>query len=298
MTKKTRNWLIVFGILALPFLIYLGFFIFDMSAPPPLPPLPNPNGYDDFVKAGTMIRNDVWDYDKMNEQQLQQVVSADAAALSLARAGLSKQCRVPIEFSETYISNHLTELAGFKRMAEAFTAEGKLAEMENRPADAAQSYLDAARLGGEITRGGVLIDELVGIADEAIGTSSLQTIAGQLDAKSCREAAASLELFDSNRETLAETLQMEDEWSLRTYPGWRNELARGTESNSLSAARSAVSRKFDAQQQKTRQLMIDLAARAYELEKGKPPASASDLVPDYLKAVPKNPVTGGDLNLN
>ncbi len=43
--------------------------------------------------------------------------------------------------------------------------------------------------------------------------------------------------------------------------------------------------------------MINFAARAYELEKGKPPRNVTDLVPDYLKAVPKDPVTGKDLGL-
>jgi hypothetical protein len=50
-----------------------------------------------------------------------------------------------------------------------------------------------------------------------------------------------------------------------------------------------------AQEQKTRQLIIALAARAYELEKGKPPAGTADLVPEYLKAVPQDPVTGTNM---
>ena len=45
----------------------------------------------------------------------------------------------------------------------------------------------------------------------------------------------------------------------------------------------------------TSQLLIDLAARAYELEKGHRPASLADLVPDYLKAIPQDPVTGTNM---
>jgi hypothetical protein len=41
--------------------------------------------------------------------------------------------------------------------------------------------------------------------------------------------------------------------------------------------------------------MIALAARAYELDKGHRPASATDLVPDYLKAVPQDPATGTNI---
>jgi hypothetical protein len=49
---------------------------------------------------------------------------------------------------------------------------------------------------------------------------------------------------------------------------------------------------------KRRQVMIAFATRAYELEKGKSPATISDLVPDYLKAIPKNPITGSNLVLS
>ena len=45
----------------------------------------------------------------------------------------------------------------------------------------------------------------------------------------------------------------------------------------------------------TRQLLIDLAARAYELDKGQSPANVADLVPDYLKAIPQDPFTGTNL---
>jgi competence protein ComGC len=47
----------------------------------------------------------------------------------------------------------------------------------------------------------------------------------------------------------------------------------------------------------TRQLLVALAARAYELDKGRRPASLTELVPDYLKAVPKDPASGTNLIL-
>ena len=43
--------------------------------------------------------------------------------------------------------------------------------------------------------------------------------------------------------------------------------------------------------------LIDLAARALELEKDRRPQSAKELVPEYLKAIPKDPATGADLTL-
>lgn len=47
-----------------------------------------------------------------------------------------------------------------------------------------------------------------------------------------------------------------------------------------------------------RQLMLNLASRAYELEHGKRPLRVEELVPSYLRAVPKDPETGTNLALN
>ena len=52
---------------------------------------------------------------------------------------------------------------------------------------------------------------------------------------------------------------------------------------------------FEKQQSQTRQLIIDLAARAYELDKGHRPTSVTDLVPDYLKAIPQDPFSGTNM---
>ncbi len=297
MTKKTRNWLLALFILACPFVLFFGFLILMEEPPAPLAPPPNPNGYDELVKAGRMLQGASGEYDKMNQEQLQKAVSANAAALSLARSGLSNQCRVPVQYSESYISNHLNDLAGLKRLAQAFAAEGVLAEMNGRTNDAAQSVLDTVRLGNESLRGGVLIDGLVGIAIDAIGTSHIQTLITNLDTHACRETAAALEALDSQRQTWNEVLQQESDWSHATFRGWRYDLMRLEAGKSAKTAIAAGKRKFDAQQQRTRQLMVDLAARAYDLDKGHPPASAADLVPDYLKAVPKDPVTGTNIIL-
>ena len=71
MTVKTRNRLITLSILAAPFCFLPGSPAFlDAEPLPPVAPLPNPNGYDDLVKAGQMITGDPGNYNQLNEQQL------------------------------------------------------------------------------------------------------------------------------------------------------------------------------------------------------------------------------------
>jgi cytochrome c-type biogenesis protein CcmE len=298
MTKKSRNRLIV--LLLIPAIIVIavaGLLVFQELQPLPLiRPLPQPNGYVGLVQAGGMISQESWDYEAFDEAQLREIVSANAEALSLARASLSHECRVPVQYSPPYYDKtHLSELAGLKRLAQAFVVEGRFAEKQRSFGDAAGSYLDLIRLGHNSARGGILIDGLVGLAIENMGVAGLQKIIGQLDAKSCREAAATLEALDAQRQSWTDILQQEHAWSRRAYPGIKYRLGGLVMSSSLKKAEQQAGQKFKGQERKTRQVIIDLAARACELEKGRRPASLTDLVPNYLRTIPQDPLTGKDM---
>jgi hypothetical protein len=56
-----------------------------------------------------------------------------------------------------------------------------------------------------------------------------------------------------------------------------------------------VNAKLKTHQTRIQALLIQLAARAYELEKGERPKSLADLVPAYLKAIPHDPLTGTNM---
>ena len=299
MTNKTRNWLILFlSIPAAVVIAIIGMLIFDAAQPlPPVQPLPNPNGYDDFVKAGEVIilsTNNLLHYDEMTQQKLRILVENNAEALQLARTGMQRKCQVPLDYSptsETVLIKHSAIL----HLAQALAAEGRLAEMENRHRDATKSYLDLVHLGNKSAHGGIIIDQLVGTAMEAVGTSHLQKLVERLDAKSCRETAAALETLDSQRQTWNEIMQQERAWSRRAFPDFRYRLVALITSKSTMKIDQHAEQQFKKQQMKTRQLLIDLAARAYELDKGHRPTSLADLVPDYLKSIPQDPLTGTNM---
>jgi len=296
MTLRTRNRLITFSILAGPFIFLLCLLLFWEAEPlPPVPPLPNPNGYDVLMKAGNMVRGDVGNYDEMGQAELRAMAQTNSAAIRLARTGWQNECRVSTQFSESYMASHLNELAALKRLSQAWVIEARLVQTENHSADAAGNYLEIIHLGNESVRGGIIMDQLVGTAIEAIGTANLQRLLPQLKANSCRETAATLETLDSQRQTWDQVMQQERDWSRRTFRGTRYELARLMTRKSLDKAIAKAEQRFKEQQSKTRRLTIDLAARAYELDKGRPPANLAVLVPDYLKNVPQDPLTGTNM---
>src|SRR5262249_53390610 len=144
-------------------------------------------------------------------------VAKNAEALRLARTGLGRECLVPLSSLSTNVGMHIADLVSLKRLAQAFTAEGRLAEMENRPSDAAASCLDTIRLGHKFARGGALMDAWVGTACQATGMPPLENLSATLDAKRCREAAAALETAESKGESATAVLRQERAWSRQIY---------------------------------------------------------------------------------
>jgi hypothetical protein len=55
--------------------------------------------------------------------------------------------------------------------------------------------------------------------------------------------------------------------------------------------------KIDMNDLQRRQLLVGLAAHAFELEKERSPKTVTELVPGYLKAAPHDPFTGKELIL-
>jgi len=266
-----------------------------MAPLPPLPTLPDHNGYADLVRAGGMVSTDTGNYPTADLAQLRTLAITNAGALALAKSALSVECRVPLQFTQAYIESHATDLTQIKQLAQAMVAAGRLTEKEGRNQDAAEAYLQVMHLGTEADRGGVIIDGMVGIAVESLGAAQLQPLSAGLDAKSARATAAALEGIDRHRENWEEIIQQENNWSRRTFTGVSYTMQRLMSRNTLNQVISTVQPKYLKQENKTRQLIIILAARAYTLDKGFPPTGVSDLVPDYLSAVPQDPFTGKDM---
>jgi len=254
-------------------------------------PLPNPNGYDEILKAAAEAAPaDVpgRGIDDLSLEELQTAVESNLEALRLARVGLSRECRVPVEFSQAYLASHLPELAGVKRVAQAFRVEGRLAEQENRLGEAAKSYLDAVRLGQAVSRGGFIIDHLVGNAIEAIGLNPMKRLTDRLEAKDCHELVIAFEKIDSARDPWEAVVRQERILARRTL-GWRYVIAAPVLVRMARQVEDKVYRKVQQRDAHLRLLMLELAIRCHQLERTNQPQSLGELVPSYLKAAPLDP---------
>lgn len=263
--------------------------------------LPNPNGYDDFLKAGQLVIVPKAPGPNPSAEELRALVTPNADALKLLRAGLNKECRVPIYPSpEYYVETNQIIALECKALDMVLESEGRLAEMEHRTNDALKIYLEAIRFSHESSRGGFKINAVVGEHCEAGGLIRLRQLMNGLDAAQCREAVKALETMEEKREPIAEVLARDAKWwhnhaSLRDNLKFIPTLAKDPSLNPMNYSPEELEKNTKERQRQARQLIIDLAARCYELEKGAHPKTTADLVPAYLKSIPQDPFTGTNM---
>lgn len=288
------KWL--FGLIVLANVIIVLVVALGAFEPAPPKPMPNPNGYDDFVKAGKMLSGKASSFTTMTQEELAALIATNAEALKLLRAGLSLECREHDDYSRDYLTRLLPELMSLKALALNLCAEGKLAKIQNRTNDAIQSYLDTVRFGEQCGHGSVLFSKLVAVACEGLGYEGLQSLTNGVNSRQCSEIVLTLETVNVQESPTTEILEQEALW-MRKGTSLREKIGGLIHYKDEQKQKEVWLTKIQTNQLRRRQLMLDFAARAYELGKGKPPAAITDLVPDYLKAIPKDPITGSNLVL-
>lgn len=287
MTALRRKLLLVF--VAAPLVatgVILGWIILRT---PSRTPLPNPNGYDDFMNAAEALAGDLSTATGLAHDELQGLISSNAESLRLVRLGLTRQCSFPTEVALTNFVLVVTNLGKSRSLAQLLRAEGRLAEMENRSFDAARCYIDAMRLGNEISRGGVVINRLIGIAVETIGATPLSKLLPQITSGDSASLLHQLEELDAHRvsfdeireneRSLARHELLKERNPIKWVTGWWQ--ARGITEHTETRHKVVVAHE--------RLLTAELAARCYNLRNARPPARLEDLTTNYLSIVPADP---------
>ena len=293
------------GLLSLLILLppLVAFCVLAVSAPdPPETVLPDPNGYQDLVAAAKVfelagVDNLDMALDTATRQQLQAFVASCGHAFNTARVGLARECRVPIGYSVAEDWDTHFELDSLLGLARAFRAEGKLAELEGRPADAVESYLDMIRLGRVGTRGGVLVNDwVVGRTFEAMGLHELTELRESLAPEECSDLMDALQTLDANWEPLDDVLARQQLW-VWIVLDWKWQLMHKLRTINASQQEPDPYLQWIGKdlQARFRLLICGLALRSYCVENGEPPERLADLVPDYLPEVPLDPFSGKPL---
>lgn len=263
---------------------------------PVLAPLPSPNGYHAFVVAGRALIVDPRAYHELPEDRLRTLVESNAPVIELVREGLRHESRIPYEFTQEYFDGHITELHANKSIAQVICAASRLAALEERHADAAELALLGVQFSHESSRGGIVVDWLSWMACEAIALARLEPLTHSLSATQCQFVSTELANADAKRQQMGEFLKTDERYWRETTPV-RDKLRAQINQRSINAYPQVTQvgiQRFNKADRQRRQLILIFAARARELETGHKP---TNLVPTYLKAIPKDPDTGQDLPL-
>ena len=297
---NVKRWIAIGGALVGLLLVGAGLGIYVLSRPIALdePPLPVPNGYDDLLEAAKRLRGPVPDLQKASPEELQAFVERNPDVLERARVALERECRVPLVESPQYVNAALNRSQAMRNLARLLIAEGRVAEAAGEPpSKAAAGYADSMRLGAKIAPGGLLTETLTGYACEALGGERLRPLVPRLSKQDCRKLLELLHPIDSGREK-------RDALARREWALFRNTASVGMRfSTSLSpAVRQLAEKSYDQAEvarrkadARLRLLRARLALRMYHLDHNTYPQQLSALVPDYLAAVPLDPLTNDPL---
>jgi hypothetical protein len=150
------------------------------------PARPNPNGYDELVRVAKLIETVNKPYiDTATRVQIKTYVTQCGPVYGAIRAALDKPCQIPLRWGDKDFSHSIAEIQSLRNAASALFAQGRLAAMEGRNKDAIASYIDTIRLGRAAMRGGLMIDMLIGITFENMGSSGLAKMRSSLSAEEC-----------------------------------------------------------------------------------------------------------------
>jgi hypothetical protein len=275
----------------------------DRTVAPDLPPIPNPNGYDDVLEAGREVEKSgltgaKFDLDKMDQAALEPVVQGTREAVARGRKGLDKSFQVPVVYDLKQMMNVLLADLGSIRggLVRALLAQGRLAELQEHIDLAAGCYADAIRLGQTMSHRVPMIVYLVGAAVQSAGLHHLRDLRARLSPEKCREMIALLEASDHDREPIPDVTLRESQFmdlnlkrmgffaqiSMKISGMHRKNLAH------VATSAESVGHRLDVAR---RLLLTDLAVQLYRQQHGEAPPDLNALVPAIVKSVPIDPYT-------
>ena len=290
MEKRPRILVLVVALLA--GLALLVIWVIDLGKPAAFPPLPEPNGYDDFVKAGSLLGNDAGEAADMDLPSLRGFIEANRESVRLFELGLSRECSVhtaEVVTNMTNVSGWMGDLTSIKKLAQLVAAQGRLAELEQRTNDAIQVYANGIVYGCRVSRGGLLIHDLVGIACQAIARAGFERLLPEVSCEHAQPLIAALERVDRESPSWDEIMKTERALTRRVISenvfrlGWIPELW-----SSRASVRKARLR-HNVGVAHRRLLLTELSLRCAFKETGQVPHSLEDLSPRYLDDLPIDP---------
>jgi len=260
------------------------------------PALPVPNGYDQLIQAAKMIPPRTGFYKEMGEEELATIVEQNKPALKLVQEALQKPCGVPVDWSRDPASGiaqkYLDDVSSLRDLARALSADMRNDFASGKAAEAVPSGLTIFQLGSNCYRGGLMIDNLIGLAIQGVAINELRNVAVQVPETKTEIMAGLLPMLETGEPT-EDVLQREIDYihsGPRSISGMMVRLKAGSLLEpAVQAARQASLRTTTQQ----RLFLLHLAVNIYHDQNGKWPESLYELAPSILPTIFIDPYSNG-----
>jgi hypothetical protein len=275
--------------------------LYKLLTPDPIPEarLPNPNGYEDLIAASRLAASTAFnglnfDYDTASQKALAVEVAKSNLIYDRFALGLSRDTRVPVNYSFSAGSLPLPDISNFRSLARAIDGKARLVEMEGRFGDAAHCCLDGITFGQAVGQGGLLIDALVGNACAGISMYRLYHERDKIPVQELGGCISRLQKIDSTMEPFDDVWYRDRVWSQRTN-GWHGHLTQLLNDIVKKPWVFIFIRSdqypfaYVSHRVKLRLLILELALARFHKENGRWPASIEELTPKYTSAIPVDP---------
>ncbi len=253
--------------------------------------MPSPNGYDDLLSVIPNVVPNPGDWRTQDMAELRAALAPNSNALATIRAALEKEWAAPLSHDTNSLPSLFANLALPKTLANLFCAEGRLAELEHRTNDALNAFADCIQLGQKSTHRALIIHDLVGIACQAIGRRAAQTNWAAADDSSLQIFLDRLAKIDQSTRSAEEVIRHDQEWSRATY-GLKFVCVSFLQRSALRRSEESLRANHYRAETELRLLRADVAIELFRRKNGRYPSSLSELVPQYLEAVPSDPFSG------
>lgn len=207
MRKVYRRFIVV--VFAMAVLASVATIVFVINNIPPSITLPthktpNPNGWDDFVRAGKLLAKATESPVELSPTELATYAHDNAAALALAHDGLSKAVLCPPIRNGNDASKMLSELAAIRQTARALAGEATYYHNRGNHERSVDCLLDCIEMGVEVPRGGCYLTALMGRWVEEYGTNQLSSAIPGLTPQELAHVADRLERIRAKRVTFSD----------------------------------------------------------------------------------------------
>jgi hypothetical protein len=276
------------------------------------------SSYEKLAKLAQQLvdTDSLGEIDHLSAAPLRKLLQKNQQTLELARLELSPSCCVPLDYSRDFFAAHCECLTPLRDLGRAFYLESVVARLSKDFRTAAKAGLTILELANAVRRGGLIVDSQVCNAIAAMGTRCLGTIRSQLDSGTRRFVIADLLRLETQRETYAQIAERDRHWEEST--GYADEpidfsklsIEAPDEADLSEEDQIAIQtflqviQQLPATSQNTikihqdlqplaymRLLAVDLALREFESLSGTFPTQLSELLPEILHEVPRDPFT-------